>query len=179
MRQIQEMTVEARRAALVTAFQDLNNWRYPKGGRALKMTRPSRTLQHQAGDVNVNQLVARFNKTGVEPVQNPRQFFYGQFTEDIDFRAVQDSVIKVNELFSQLPWQVRKFFNHSPSDLIEFLGNPANRDQAILLGLVDKEAKTSKPAAQTPSKPPEEGIEGDEAPPPPPKKASKKPATPE
>lgn len=179
MRMKQTMSPEERRAALIKQHQDLNNWRYPTGGRALIMTKPSRTLQHQAGDVNVNQLVARFNKTGVEPVQNPRQFFYGQFTEDIDFRAVQDSVIRVNELFSQLPWQVRKFFNHSPSDLIEFLGNPANRDQAILLGLVDKEAKTSKPTAQTPLKPPEEGLEEDEVLPPPPKKAAKKPATPE
>jgi phage internal scaffolding protein len=52
---------------------------------------------------------------------------------------MQNTLIAAQNAFKTLPASIRKEFNNDPSQVIDFLNNPANKDKAIELGLIDGE----------------------------------------
>lgn len=104
----------------------------------------SLTRQEFVPECDINVLVERFGITGTMP-QNPRLPEYGDFAEVFDFRTAQDGLIAAREAFDSLSAKVRDRFNQSPQALMEFMLDPANRDEAVALGLLD--APRAGPAA--------------------------------
>lgn len=97
----------------------------------------SMTKQSFANEVDINQIVARFSKTGLLPTFNG-QPFYGDVSEIGDFQEAMNVVASANELFNQYPAEIRERFGNDAGQLIEFLSDENNRDEAIALGLVVK-----------------------------------------
>lgn len=98
---------------------------------------PSLTQQHFAQDVNINSIIAKFKTTGTMP-QGAQKPSFGDFT-GIDFQQAQNIIAQANEGFMALPSALRKRFGHDPQNLINFVNNEANRDEAIKLGLINKQ----------------------------------------
>lgn len=120
---------------------------------------PTLTQQQFAEESDINYIAERFGLTGELPqvLELPK---YGDFTGIFDFQTAQNSVIHAQKQFMTLPAKMRQRFNDDPQKLLAFLEDPANRDEAIFLGLVNKpqEAPQSptgdagaKPAPATPS----------------------------
>lgn len=61
---------------------------------------------------------------------------YGDFTNLPSYQDSLNMVIKAKEMFMSLDAFVRERFANDPGRLMDFLDNPANRDEAIKLGLV-------------------------------------------
>lgn len=62
---------------------------------------------------------------------------YGDFTEiPTDLRDCLNSVRRADALFMSLDAVVRRRFENDPANLLDFLNDPNNRDEAISLGLV-------------------------------------------
>lgn len=94
------------------------------------------TVQADRDDADINKIISRFNKSGQLPPTRGGQPFYGDIS---DIGDLQESLIKVqeaNELFMQYPAELRERFDNDPVNLVEFLGNEANRKEAEELGLV-------------------------------------------
>ncbi len=114
----------------------------PKLPIRLHFSEPSRTKQSFKDETDINTIMARFQKTGMLEFVNKHEPQYGDVTA-LDFQNSMLSVVKAREMFADLPSKVRDRFENDPAKLLEFLDNPENRDEAILLGLA-KAAKTAK-----------------------------------
>jgi len=96
---------------------------------------PTRAQQHHKDECDINVILERFGKTGHLPV-NAISGTYGDFSGVHDYHTALNTLIAAESEFDSLPAQIRKKFANEPSNLIEFLNDPKNKDEAIQLGLV-------------------------------------------
>lgn len=96
---------------------------------------PSLTQQQFKDEVDINNIIERFVKTGELPgdYQTPS---YGDYTETPDFHTALSAVREAAENFMLLPAHLRARFNNDPQQLLEFVSEPSNEAEAVRLGLV-------------------------------------------
>ena len=111
----------------------------------------SRTKQEFAKDADINNIMAKYIKTGLVPVST-RQPTYGDFSDGGDFRSILDRVMAAEEDFQSLPSDLRSQFNNNPAELLDFLSDPANQQEAIDLGIIPGET-TQDPVCEEPENP--------------------------
>lgn len=104
----------------------------------------SLTQQHFRKSTNINDIISKYHKTGVLPVQSMRPKNFGDFTGVVDYMDAMIRVKRVNEEFRSLPSKVRKRFENNPAELIAFLEKEGNRQEAIELGLIEEPDKRLK-----------------------------------
>lgn len=128
----------------------------------------SRTKQQFKDDADINNIVARWLQTGVDPAMIQRgEARYADFTTVDDYLTMQYKLAGVRSDFELLPGPVRFEFDNDPAKLIEYLADPANTAEAIKRGLLPKpneaEVLPSPPAPEQPpagqSPAPEQGAE--------------------
>jgi len=107
---------------------------------------PSMTQQQFKDESDINTIVKRFGITGQlpAPVRMPS---YEDFSSVGDYQSALNAVRASGEAFMTLPAAVRARFGHEPGALLDFLENPANRDEAVKLGLVVPPAPPAEPKA--------------------------------
>lgn len=101
-----------------------------------------RTKQSFAGEADINQIMARFHKTGmlVDPsVVDNRVAIFGDFTEVGDFHSALGKVIRGRKAFDGLSSKLRTRFNNDPGELLDFMSLEANRLEAQELGIIPKD----------------------------------------
>lgn len=103
----------------------------------------SLTEQHHGEDADINVIVSRFLKTGEMP-QNAIEPRYGDFSDVVDYHTALNAVIAAEAQFDALPAKLKDRFSNDPQELMNFLQNQANRDEAIALGLIDPPSPFSK-----------------------------------
>jgi len=110
--------------------------RYPSPGQS--GFGPSKTQQHMENDCNMNNIIAKYRKTGILVSENgtDRRPQYGDFTTVPTYQEALDIINHGNEMFAQLPPQVRRRFDNDPVELLRFVGNESNYDEAVRLGLM-------------------------------------------
>lgn len=110
---------------------------------------PSMTVQDCAESCDINNLINRLRPDGSLvgesriPTGRPLS---GDFS---DLPSYQEAIIRVadaQERFASLPAVIRDRFENDPAKLLEFVGNSANKDEAIKLGLIDVPAVPPEPA---------------------------------
>lgn len=97
---------------------------------------PSRTQQHHRDHVNINNIVAKYRKGELVTHINKNQGFYGDFAHLPDYAEALQTVIYAQDAFQGLPADLRKRFGNDPQQLIEFLSDSNNLEEATKLGLV-------------------------------------------
>lgn len=102
----------------------------------LKCEDPSLTQQQFAEDADINVMMQRFGVTGQMP-SSIRMPTFGDFTGVGDYRAAMDLVVRAQSEFMTLPPDMRARFGNDPHQLIAFLEDPKNVDEARQLGLVN------------------------------------------
>lgn len=105
---------------------------------------PSMTEQHHANEVNINQIVSRYSKTGVLPSRSgmPR---YGDFSGVSDYQTACEAVRAAESGFMTLAPEIRRRFENDPGKLLEFLADEKNYVEAVKLGLVVAPAADEPP----------------------------------
>jgi len=94
-----------------------------------------RTKQSFKDECDINNIMARYLKTGVLDYTNKREGSYGDATS-LDFQSSMDLVARAKSSFSQLPAKLRARFNNNPGELLAFTEDADNYDEAVKLGLV-------------------------------------------
>ena len=118
-------------------------------------------------ECDINQIMAKYQKTGLINHFNERKPHYG-FAPALEFKNALELISAADEQFSALPSSARKKFSNDPAEFLKFCENPDNRSEMALLGLLD-------PDAITPDSPPAQPSDSASAPIPP----SPAPPTPE
>jgi len=94
----------------------------------------SLTQQQFAAETDINNIVDTFMKTGhlPDPVSMPQ---YVDYEGVFDFQTAMNVVRQADENFMRMDAKVRARFHNSPQEFLEFFSDPANRDEAVRLGL--------------------------------------------
>lgn len=105
--------------------------------------------QQQFKDTNnPNYLIERFltgQDLSIFNVRAGAQF--GDFTRvPGSFHEAATAVADARSAFLELPAHIRSRFNNDPGQLLDFIGNSKNRDEAIELGLISKPKGEGAPA---------------------------------
>ncbi len=124
---------------------------------------PGRTKQSMSQECDVNYIMNKWKRTGEMPPDQVRPPTYGDFSNVGDYMQAQNAIIEADQAFEALPSWVRERFQNSPHELLEFLADPNNQDEAVELGL--SEAPDSAPEP-TPEPNPDPTPDPDPAPPP-------------
>ena len=99
----------------------------------------SRTKQSFKKKSNINNIIAKYNRTGIlatTPGVTPtRAPVFGDFTNAGTYMDQMIKITKFNEEFMALPSTLRNKFQNNPALLIDFLANPDNAVEAMELGL--------------------------------------------
>ncbi len=123
----------------------------------LKCNDKSRTRQSEAAACDVNNIVKRFDKTGILPTDN-RDLFFADVSQMGDYQAALHQVQHATHTFMQLPAAVRMKFDNDPASFLDFCSNPDNQDEMREMGLlepIEEPAPTPDPDP-TPEPPPTE-----------------------
>lgn len=104
---------------------------------------------------DINYMMARARRGSFIPPSNKGQ--YGDFTNVTDFHSAQNQILAAEATFFALPAELRERFNNDPHEVLAFINDEANEEEAIRLGLLDR-----------PPGVPEEGVTASAAADPPP-----------
>lgn len=100
---------------------------------------------------DVNYILKKYNQTGVLKV-NAKTPKFGDFSQSVDYQDAMNLVVKANEMFDQLPADVRKRFNNDPQQFLEFANDEANHDEMVRLGMAVKdEVETQEVPVESPT----------------------------
>lgn len=107
---------------------------------------PSLAKQAYRDECDVNNILRKYQQTGTlpEPGADGR---YGDFSGIVDYQDALNAVIEAESMFEALPARVRDRFANDPAQLLSFVNDVKNRDEAIALGLIEppKAAVTTPP----------------------------------
>jgi phage internal scaffolding protein len=101
--------------------------------------RETKTQQSLAG-LTAKEIMERHQRTNTIPVHNLNPQ-YGVYDSGLQLQEALQITQDALDEFDGLPKEVRKRFNQDPSEIIDFLANENNRDEAIKLGLIEEEVK--------------------------------------
>lgn len=99
---------------------------------------PSMTEQHHAVENNINVIVQRALRSGIDPSLVRTFGKYADVTSVGDFMSAQMKYREGVEAFEALPSALRERFYNSPAELLTFLADKGNRAEAEKLGLIEK-----------------------------------------
>lgn len=113
---------------------------------------PGRTKQAFREECNINTIMAKYQRTGLIEAVNKIQPQYADVA-GVDFHFCMDQLVKAQEMFLELPSSVRKRFHNDPGEFLSFVGDPANRDEAVKLGLIVEPPEAPEAPVQVPVPP--------------------------
>lgn len=98
----------------------------------------SLTRQEFKDECDINNVLKRFERTGVIDHLNNHTAQYGDFLGYPGYQESMNAVIAANEAFAGLPSVIRKRFNNDPAAFLEFVQDESNLDEAVKLGIAVK-----------------------------------------
>lgn len=132
------------------------------GKYAITFTEPSMTKQSFKDECDINQIMAKYQKTGLITHIKKFEGEYGEY-DPIDFTTAMQTIAEGQSMFEELPSQARKYFDNDPSKFMEFVQNPDNVEKMKELGLGYEMPKTKEPKAELSPKAPETASEPNQA----------------
>ena len=114
-------------------------------------TEPSKTKQSFLKELDVNNIIKSYQKTGILKKANDFEALYGEFDE-FDLRESIDKVHKAKELFLEIPAKIRAQFDHDAGAFIDYATNPDNQEQMVTWGLATKRPVYQQPEPPAPPK---------------------------
>lgn len=118
----------------------------PKVLQAVDM--PGKTKSDMKQECDINAIMAKYQRQGVIAHIERRSPSYG-IHNGLDFQEAMQLIDNAKESFAELPSSIRKKFNNSPADFMDFVSNPDNLDELERMGLVTVEEVMGTEAPKT------------------------------
>lgn len=128
----------------------------------VSFTGQGRTKQAHKDECDINNILARYKRTGVLDFQQRHEPQYGDVTA-LEFQQAQFTVAAAKGMFAAMPSHLRHRFDNDPYKFLAFVHDERNRVEAEDLGLLKPKAPESEgapkaaaaaPAASQPAEPP-------------------------
>ncbi|WNK14071.1 MAG: internal scaffolding protein [Microvirus sp.] len=108
-----------------------------------------RTVQSDAAQADINEIVRRFGLTGRLP-ENVRVPTFADFEDVVDFQSAQNAIVAARESFMAMPAEVRGRFDNDAGRFVEFCSDKSNLDEMRALGLAVPASRDGSPAVSPP-----------------------------
>ena len=137
----------------------------------LSFPEASRTKQSFKKECDVNNIVAKFRRTGLMDHVKRHQGFYDDFTNLQGYHQALNTVMSAQWMFDSLPADIRAQFNNDPASFLEFAQDPANQEAMREMGLLAGGPVTPQegpkrdggpPEGEPPKEPPSEPPKSEE-----------------
>lgn len=122
---------------------------YGQRTRVSKTCTGGRTIQSQRDECDINLILKRHAKTGEALPYSA--LAYGDFSNVQDYQSAMNSIIAAQASFDSLPARTRDRMRNDPAELIRFMDDPNNYDEAVTLGLINSPGKPAEQAAPAPT----------------------------
>lgn len=131
--------------------------RSPKNPIRVQKENRGEIVAHQsfADESNINKLMERWKRTGTVPQQTAPPH-YGDFTNAGDYLEACNQVVAAQQAFNTLPAEIRYRFENSPYELLFFLEDPNNLEEAYELGILERPEAPVEAQAEPPVEEPSE-----------------------
>lgn len=117
-----------------------------------KFTQPTLAQQHSKDEVDINNIMKRYRKTGIIDHVAKHQGNYGE-NDGIDYHQSMNIIRRADEMFLELPSQVRKEFGNNPAEFLDFVDNPANIEKLREMGLTNTPITPTSTTSESPPDP--------------------------
>lgn len=107
---------------------------------------PSRTVQSEKDQADINVIVKNFGLTGKLPLVD-RPPSYGDFEGVFDYQTARNLIRAADESFMGLSAEVRSRFSNDPAKFVEFCSDESNIEEMRKLGLAIAAPKVDTPVA--------------------------------
>jgi len=97
----------------------------------------SLTQQNFKAECDINNVVSRWQRTGVLTHVRDVSPHYGDFSSLKDYQASLNVVIEAEERFNALPSALRSRFANDPAQFLNFVNDPANSQELVKMGLAN------------------------------------------
>lgn len=118
------------------------------------------TQQSLAAECDINTIVKKFEQSGLLTHTNSRPARYLDTTDVPDYQTALNFVETAESAFMALPAFVRERFQNDPGNMVDFVMDASNREEAIKLGLLEPKNAAEVSNPQTPPPPPENAPKG-------------------
>lgn len=118
-----------------------------------------RTKQQFKNECDINNIMAKYQKTGAVEHMAAHQQHYG-YANSVDFNEAMQITTRAEQMFAALPSSLRTKFRGDPGAYLDFVQDEANYPEMAKLGLLSEAAEA---ALETP--PPSETPPEDTTPP--------------
>lgn len=95
----------------------------------------SLTQQQFKEECDVNNILAKYKKTGMLNHVNKHQGNFGDFASVDDYQTSLHKLMIAQQSFNQLPSELRNKFDNDPGKLIEFISDEKNTEDCYKYGL--------------------------------------------
>ncbi len=99
---------------------------------------PTMTKQSFADECNVNNIMKRFERTGILDHLNTHRGDYANYVGVEDYKTSLDRIHAANDAFMTIPAAVRAKFDNDAGKFVAFAENPDNLDEMVSLGLANR-----------------------------------------
>lgn len=97
---------------------------------------PSMTQQQFKEETNINNIMKKYQSTGLFTHINPKEAKFGDFTNVEDYQISLHKVMQAQEEFKMLPSELRNKFQNDPAKLLHFM-ETASEEDLIKYGFKD------------------------------------------
>lgn len=94
-----------------------------------------RTRQEMTKECDINRIMARFDKTGAMEHVNKHAASYGDF-DALDFHSALNLLKRTEQMFAELPADLRRDFGEDPAAFLSYVQDPANLEVLEKRGLL-------------------------------------------
>lgn len=93
------------------------------------------TKQAFQAECDINNIMKRYERTGIVDHLNKYGGRFGDFTGAVDFQTAQNIVIDAQKMFMDIPAAIRAKFDNDPGKFLVFATDPKNIDELREMGL--------------------------------------------
>lgn len=107
----------------------------------------SKTKQSMRDEADINEIVRRANAFGAEPVVNPKNPIYGDFSNANDYYDCYNRVLDAQEAFLLIDPRARKYCDNDPGKWVEKIFDPREWPKLQELGVLEIQLPEAAAAA--------------------------------
>lgn len=102
---------------------------------------PTLTKQSFKDECDINNILKKYQKTGLLDHVNKYQGDYGDYIDAPSYQEAQNRILDAQYMFMSLPATVREKFKNDPGMFLDFVHDPKNEDAMVEMGLAKPKVK--------------------------------------
>jgi len=120
---------------------------------------PSRTQQSFKDETDINNIMRKYQKTGLIDHVNEHGATYGDQPYADDYHSAMNLVADTNSMFEELPSSVRADFDNDPSKFLDYVADEERRETLLKEKKINSDEPETEPSEdpETGQKEPKEG----------------------